>query len=167
MMDIYLNFDGVLHPDHLLYEQGCAPTLLTSEHSALEYTGFLADALESHVDAAIVLNTWWTFYIGFDDCLELLPPTLAARVIGSTVQHASSYDQIPVRYREVERYIASRRHQAFLIVDHANARYSRDLNPYLLLLDPSEGLSNPTACRSLKRRIELLEKIRHRALLFS
>jgi hypothetical protein len=166
-MDIYLNFDGVLHPDQLLYEQGCAPSLLTSEHSALEYAGCLVAALESHLDAAIVLNTWWTFYLGFDACIEMLPAALAARVIGSTVQHASTYDQIPVRYREVERYIARRRHQAFLIVDHANARYSRDLNPYLLLLDPLEGLSNPTTCRSLKRRIELLEKLRNSALQLS
>jgi hypothetical protein len=158
-MDIYLNFDGVLHPDQLLYEQGCAPSLLTSEHSALEYAGCLVAALESHLDAAIVLNTWWTFYLGLDACIEMLPPALAARVIGSTVQHASTYDQIPTRHREVERYIARRRHQAFLIVDHANARYSRDLSPFLLLLDPLEGLSNPTTCRSLKRRIELLEKL--------
>jgi hypothetical protein len=161
-MDIYLNFDGVLHPDHLLYEEGCVPSLLTSEHSALEYACFLVAALESHVDAAIVLNTWWTFYIGFDACKELLPAALSARVIGSTVQHASTYDQTPVRYREVQRYIARRHHRAFLIVDHGNARYSRDLSPHLLLLDPLEGLSNPTACRSLERRIQLLENIQHR-----
>lgn len=26
-MDLYLNFDGVLHPDQVLYLEGCVPSL--------------------------------------------------------------------------------------------------------------------------------------------
>lgn len=163
-MDIYLNFDGVLHPDQVLYEEGCAPSMLAFEHSALEYADLLVATLKTHADTAIVLNTWWTFYIGLDACKELLPATLAARVIGCTVQHSSTYNEAPVRYHEAARYIARRRHRAFVIVDHGNARYPSELNPFLLLLDPSEGLSNQAARRSLERRIQILEQIEHRLL---
>lgn len=166
-MDIYLNFDGVLHPDQVLYEEGCAPSMLLREHSALEYADLLVAALDTHPDAAIVLNTWWTFYIGLDACKELLPTPLAARVIGCTVQHASTYDEAPVRYHEAARYIARRRQRALVIVDHGNARYPRKWNPFLLLLDPFEGLSNQAACRSLERRIRTLEQIEYRLLVDS
>lgn len=166
-MDIYLNFDGVLHPDQVLYEEGCTPSMLLREHSALEYAHLLVAALDTHADAAIVLNTWWTFYIGLDACTELLPAPLAARVVGCTVQHSSTYDEAPVRYHEAARCIARRRHRALVIVDHGNARYPRKLNPFLLLLDPTEGLSNQAACRSLERRIQTLEQIEYRLLVDS
>ncbi|MFM0367063.1 HAD domain-containing protein [Paraburkholderia sediminicola] len=157
-MEIYLNFDGVLHPDQVFYETGCMPSLLALEHSALEHAELLATTLERYVDVQIVLNTWWTFYLGLDACKDLLPSSLAARVIGSTVQHASTYDAIPVRFREAERYIARQPTRGCLVLDHSNARYRREFLPHLLLLEPDEGLGNRSARRTLERRLDLSER---------
>ncbi|MBB5442051.1 MULTISPECIES: HAD domain-containing protein [unclassified Paraburkholderia] len=156
-MNIYLNFDGVLHPDPVFYENGCIPSLLTPGHSALEYAKFLASALDDYDDVAIVLNTWWTFYLGLDACKDLLPATLASRVIGSTIQHIDNYETMPCRREAAECHIARSSLQARMILDHNHARYRRDLHPNLLLLDPSEGLGSRAARRSVERRLRLLK----------
>lgn len=156
-MDIYLNFDGVLHPDQVFYEDGCIPSLLAPGHNAFEHAELLAATLEGHEDVVIILNTWWTFYLGPDACKDLLPPSLAARVGGSTIQYLDAYDSIPTRLKETERHIARQRSGPWVILDHNNARYRRDFLPHLLLLDPFEGLGSRTARRSVERRLRLLE----------
>ena len=157
-MDVYLNFDGVLHPDHVFYEDGCRPLLLTPGHTALEFAELLAMTLEGYKNVVIILNTWWTYYVGPDACKDLLPPALAARVGGSTIQYLDAYDSMPNRRKEAERYIARQRPRPWVILDHNNARYRRDFLPQLLLLDPSEGLGNRTARRRIERRLQLLER---------
>ncbi|MBC8745335.1 MULTISPECIES: HAD domain-containing protein [Paraburkholderia] len=160
-MDIYLNFDGVLHPDQVFYEDGCIPSLLAPGHNAFEFAELLAMTLEGYEDVVIILNTWWTFYLGPDACKDLLPAALAARVGGSTIQYIDTYDRMPIRLREAECHIARRRSRRWLVLDHSNARYRRDFLPQLLLLDPSEGLGNRSARRSLERRLRLLEGNEH------
>ncbi|MGF6977610.1 hypothetical protein QFZ94_006060 [Paraburkholderia sp. JPY465] len=156
-MILYLNFDGVLHPDQVFYENGCIPSLLTPGHNALEYAELLANALEGYDEVAIVLNTWWTFYLGLDACKDLLPTTLAARVSGSTIQHIDTYGSIPTRREETEFHIARQRSRPWMILDHNHARYRRDFQPNLLLLDPCEGLGSRAAQRSVERRLRLLK----------
>lgn len=156
-MILYLNFDGVLHPDQVFYENGCIPSLLTPGHNALEYAEFLANALEGYDEIAIVLNTWWTFYLGLDACKDLLPATLAARVSGSTIQHIDTYESTPTRREETEFHIARQRSRPWMILDHNHARYRRDFHQNLLLLDPSEGLGSRAARRSIERRLRFFK----------
>ncbi|MDR6385065.1 HAD domain-containing protein [Paraburkholderia caribensis] len=156
-MDIYLNFDGVLHPDQVFYEDGCIPSLLAPGHNAFEYAELLAMTLEGYEDVVIILNTWWTFYLGLDACKDLLPTALAARIGGSTIQYLEAYDSMPARLKEAECHIARRRSRPWVILDHTNARYRRDFLPHLLLFDPSQGLGNRSAQRSIERRLRLLQ----------
>lgn len=152
-MVIYLNFDGVLHPDHVMYGEGCIPSVVATGHAALEHVGLLAELLEPYSEIQIVLNTWWTFYLGLDACIGMLPPPLSRRVIDATIGYASSYDSIPSRANEMERHIARQGQRCFIILDHNNARYRPALLPHLLLLDPDEGLAALAARRSLARRL--------------
>ncbi|MFM0390389.1 HAD domain-containing protein [Paraburkholderia phytofirmans] len=152
-MVIYLNFDGVLHPDHVMYGEGCTPSVVTTGHAALEHVGLLAELLEPYSEIQIVLNTWWTFYLGLDACVEMLPPPLANRVDDATIGYASSYNSPPCRAIEMERHIARHRQGCFIILDHNNARYRPELLPHLLLLDPNDGLGALAARRSVARRL--------------
>jgi hypothetical protein len=155
-MILYLNFDGVLHPDQVFYEKGYMPSLLTPRHYALEHAELLASALEGFGEVAIVLNTWWTFYLGFDACKDLLPATLAARVSDSTMRHIGTYGTMPSRREEAELHIARQRFRPWMILDHNHAQYRRDFQPNLLLLDPCEGLGSRAAQRRIERRLSLL-----------
>lgn len=157
-MEIYLNFDGVLHPNQVLYEDGCTPALLTPEHRAFEHADLLNATLSSHDDVKIVLNTWWTFYLGLDNCKDMLPKALAARIVGSTIQHASAYAGMPSRQWEAEKHIAREQNRRCVVLDHSIARYRRALTPALLLVDLYEGLGNQSALRSLIRRLQLFER---------
>ncbi|WP_036046854.1 HAD domain-containing protein [Paraburkholderia mimosarum] len=152
-MTLLLNFDGVLHPDHMLYENGCMPSLLSTGHTAFEYASYLANTLEQNSDVEIVLNTWWTFFVGVDLVLGLLPTALAGRVVDATLQPSSRYDSLPSRCKEAERHIATKSKRPFLLLDNSNSRYSRDLIPYMLLIDPMTGLASLPARRALARRI--------------
>ncbi|MFM0033937.1 HAD domain-containing protein [Paraburkholderia strydomiana] len=152
-MLLYLNFDGVLHPDRVVYKEGCTPTLVAAGHEELEHAGLLSQLLEPHDDLRLVLNTWWTFYLGLDACVEILPAPLSRRVVDSTVGYATSYDSIPSRAIELERHIATHGQCCFVVLDHSNARYRPELLPHLLLLDPDEGLAPLAARRSLATRL--------------
>jgi hypothetical protein len=158
-LDLYLNFDGVLHPDQVLYVEGCVPSLTAVGSKALEHANILVKILGERENINIVLNTWWTFYIGVAACMELLPNALASRVTASILEGASSYPTRPARLNEAARHILSCRERASIILDHANAVYSSEFLPKLLLVHPLEGLGNRAAQRSLERRIKLLESI--------
>ncbi|MGT2469322.1 HAD domain-containing protein [Paraburkholderia terrae] len=150
-MILYLNFDGVLHPDRVVYGEGCTPSLVATGHNELEHAGLLSEILEPHDDLWLVLNTWWTFYLGLDACVEMLPSPLARRVVDATIGYASCYDSIPCRAIEMERHIARQGKRGFIILDHNNARYRPELLPHLLLLDSDDGLASVPAQRSLAR----------------
>ncbi|MDR6202139.1 HAD domain-containing protein [Paraburkholderia graminis] len=152
-MNLYLNLDGVLHPNHVTCLPGCVPVLTVCDHEVLEHAPVLADVLEGHSNVNIVLNTWWTFYLGLDACIEMLPSPLACRVSAATIGCVTCYDSIPDRAIEMEKHIARQAKSCFIVLDHNNARYRPELLPHLLLLDPEEGLAALTARRSLARRL--------------
>jgi hypothetical protein len=155
-MILYLNFDGVLHPDQVFYEEGCTPSLTAGTYTALEHVHVLARILGKYPRVNIVLNTWWTFYIGVEACRDLLPSSLAYRVSGSVLEGAPRYSTRPVRLHEAERHMFNCGDHAYVVLDHSNAVYRRDLLPKLLLVNPQEGLGNHAAQRSLERRLRLL-----------
>lgn len=158
-MVLYLNFDGVLHSDQVLYMDGCIPSVTAVGSKALEHANILVRILGERENVNIVLNTWWTFYIGVAACRDLLPSSLASRVTGSILEEASRYPTRPVRLDEAARRILGCRERASVVLDHANAVYSREFLPKLLLIHPHEGLGNRAAQRSLERRIKPLEQI--------
>ncbi|WP_408433990.1 HAD domain-containing protein [Paraburkholderia caffeinilytica] len=154
-MTLYLNFDGVLHPDQVVYREGLTPSLVATGHSAFEHAGLLSEILEQHDEVELVLNTWWTFFVCIDSVLELLPTALASRVVDTTLECSSRYDSLPSRSKEAERHIASKNKRQVLVLDNSNSRYSRDLIPHMLLVDPTVGLASIAARRALARRISL------------
>ena len=73
MTILFLDFDGVLHPDPCrdparLFEQ--APRL--------------AEALAPFADCAVVLSTAWRTHYDAAQLTQQLPPALAAKVVGAT-----------------------------------------------------------------------------------
>jgi hypothetical protein len=160
-MNLYLNLDGVLHPNQVTYLSSRVPELETKGHRVLEYAHLLSEVLAAYEDVGIVLNTWWTYYLGFDACLNLLPVALASRVTGAVLGFSASYVQLPHRVREAETQIADSRTDAYLIVDHSNARYQRCFLPHLLAVNESEGLATPQGAQALQRRINMIVSEEH------
>ncbi len=152
-MWVYLNIDGVLHPNHLRYRLGYAPTLTCPGHTSLEYAWMLAETLDDRPDITVILNTWWTYYLGIAECIQLLPSSVARLVAGATLQRGVAGEPLPQRLQEAEKHIAGRSDTPLLVLDNSTAHYSRELLPYLLLVDEERGLSCPAAMRAIKLRL--------------
>ncbi|MBO2985838.1 HAD domain-containing protein [Burkholderia pseudomallei] len=151
-MLIYLNFDGVLHPNHLQYRYRHSPELLWPSHTAFEYAPALENAFEDCPDATVVLNTWWTYYLTVEACLQLLPASIRPRVVGTTLVGGIREEPLPNRVREAERHIGVPTNE-LLVLDNSSARYGESLLPQLLLVNEETGLSCPSAMRALKKRL--------------
>ena len=112
-MILFLDFDGVLHPNdvYLVDEQ---PVMGNTEgheghDSLLCFAPLLAEALQNRPDVKIVLSTSWVPYLGFDRAQSYLPATLQARVIGSTWLDRSEYMRSGwmklMRYCRIHQYL--------------------------------------------------------------
>ena len=112
-MILFLDFDGVLHPDEVFLEYGkpimrCPPELgVPPEYAQLfSFAPILEAALASYPEIQIVLSTSWVSKIGFRAAKSALPESLQLRVVGSTYVPqlcVSDWDRIP-RYDQIRRH---------------------------------------------------------------
>ncbi len=82
-MILFLDFDGVLHPD-AVYLRHSGQIELRAEGALFMWADRLAAALQPHPDVRIVLSTSWVRNIGFHRARKALPADLAVRVVGAT-----------------------------------------------------------------------------------
>lgn len=82
-MILFLDFDGVLHPDAVFLRLN-GEIELRADGRLLMWAGRLSAALEPYPDARIVLSTSWARHLGFSRARKVLPADLAARVVGAT-----------------------------------------------------------------------------------
>ncbi|MFV8596684.1 HAD domain-containing protein [Ralstonia pseudosolanacearum] len=100
MVDLYLNYDGVLHPNRVSYSDGNEGRLQVSGHALFEHNARLVELLRDRDAVRIVLNTWWVYALGVERAVCCLPQSLQERVDGSTLRFHCSYPegQVPDRY---------------------------------------------------------------------
>jgi hypothetical protein len=83
-MIIYLDFDGVLHHENVVWTHGKGIRMCESGHALFEWEPILVDLLEPHPDARIVLSTSWVRMKSFHYAKRCLCEPLQNRVIGAT-----------------------------------------------------------------------------------
>lgn len=150
---LYLNLDGVLHPNDIRFNPSASPTLGTQGHSLFENVDLLTRVLSEYDNLNVVLNTWWTYHLGLPDCMRQLPEVLAERVVGTTLRHASAYLHLPNRIDAATESALASGMSSIILLDHANARYGTQILARTLLLDPSMGLREPRALDALRSLI--------------
>lgn len=87
---LFLDFDGVLHPN------GAAPPCLFARTDAL------MRVLDEHPELEVIVSSSWRFHHGWDDLLETLPGPLAARVTACTGAAQPGKFQ---RHREISSFV--------------------------------------------------------------
>lgn len=75
-MIVFLDFDGVLHPDPCRDDQ------------LFEHSPRVARVLDEFPEASVVLSTSWRTFLGFDQLTHPLDESLRRRVIGVTPRFA-------------------------------------------------------------------------------
>ena len=151
-MLLYLNFDGVLHPNSVVFRTHSAPILDVAGHRLFENADSLARITSLFPSLRIVLNTWWTYRISFDECLKRLPRSVASRTVGAVLPHFTLCESIPNRVAMATK-AAIESNLAVLLLDHSNARYPKLLLPRAFLTDPRLGLWEPQVVDALVRFI--------------
>ena len=81
-MILFLDFDGVLHPDAVFLEK--RRPVLRADGNLFMWVPHLISAIEPYPEVQIVLSTSWVRARGFSRAKKALPKPLRDRIIGST-----------------------------------------------------------------------------------
>ena len=160
MSILFLDYDGVLHPDEVYMSKRNGIVLRADGHNLFEYAELLADALEQHQDVRIVLSTSWVSVLDFDIAKARLPERLQLRVIGSTCH--STYNKYEwntlTRYRQIMRYVLRHNLKSWLALDNDDKGWPDDKRHRLIHTDDWGGLGGTVgALDDLQTKLESRE----------
>lgn len=159
-MILFLDFDGVLHPDAVyLTKRGIE---LRAEGELFMWSSLLSDALANHPDIQIVLSTSWARQIGYGHARKALPPALRSRVIGATWHSAMGRgwpNRIPwdvqTRYNQIATYLNRLPYPVpWSAIDDDDEGWPDDQRKHLILTDSMQGLSKPGVLDELIIKLE-------------
>lgn len=148
-MILFLDFDGVLHPDSVYRERG--RPVLREQGELFMWSGLLIDALTSHPEVRIVLSTSWAREFGFSRARRYLPEALRARAIGATWHSGMAHDEESrqnwwdqaTRYQQVRRYVDRAQLVDWIAIDDNPEGWGSVDQDRLILTDSTHGLSDP------------------------
>jgi hypothetical protein len=159
MTILFLDYDGVLHPNEVYLYSGPRLELRADGHTLFEHGELLCTLLAPHPQVRIVLSTSWVSALRcFNDAKNYLPPALQARVIGSTwhsTQDRYRWDAM-TRYEQIMGYVLRHRLPNWLALDDDNAGWPRNQRHRLVHTDEWGGLGDVPAQADLSAKLEIL-----------
>lgn len=151
---LYLDFDGVLHPEDVWRHptRGIYLGPGGAGHQLFENAQLLQDLLGPYPQVSIVLSTSWVRVLRFSKAKAFLPPDLASRVVGATFHSGmddAAWSDLP-RGKQVERDVARRQPSEWVAIDDTNEGWSGSAGSHLVLTDPVEGIRKPAVLARLE-----------------
>jgi hypothetical protein len=163
-MHIYLDFDGVLHPD-AVYSPRNRPLELRAPGELFMHADILSDILASYPDAKIILSTSWVRALSYERTLKKMPPKLKALVTGATWHKSMRHgNQDPfnwmTRYEQILAHVNRNNVQQWFAIDDLHSGYEiaqwpKEHRHLLVLTEESVGLGCPKAQADLIETLEL------------
>lgn len=159
-MILFLDYDGVLHPD-AVYLRLNGEIELRAPGELFMWSPWLIEALADHQDIRIVLSTSWARNLGFHAARKALPVELRPRVIGATWHSCMGKgwpDYIPwddqTRFEQIAAYLSRLPEPSpWLAIDDDPEGWPDKLRERLVLTDPMRGLSAPEALAELNEKL--------------
>jgi hypothetical protein len=160
-MILFLDFDGVLHPD-AVYLRLNGEIELRAPGALFMWAPALADALEAHPQIHIVLSTSWARNLGYHTARKALPVELRQRVIGATWHSAMGRgwpDYIPwddqTRFQQIAAYLSRlEAPMPWLAIDDDAEGWPETQREHLIQTEPMRGLSAPEARHELADKLQ-------------
>lgn len=155
---LYLDFDGVLHPEHCYWHPRKGPYLKAPGHSLFEHLALLESLLEPHPEVRIVLSTTWVQACQFSGTARKLGSTLRPRVIGATFHTGMDKDgfrDVP-RGLQVMGDVARRLPSTWIALDDDPTGWPADARDKLVLTHGLHGLGEDRAQVELKAKLQTL-----------
>jgi hypothetical protein len=158
---VYLDFDGVLHPEDTYFHptRGAylGPQSTSAGHQLFEHAQLLATVLAPHPGIKIVLSTSWVQHRSYSKAMRRLPVELQARVIGATFheQHMSreAWFELP-RGVQVLGDVGRRRPAHWVALDDDDEDWPRNYLNRLVKTNPVLGMTRIGAVDELRQHFE-------------
>lgn len=151
---VFLDYDGVLHPDAAHISKNQVIVLrhdkLPAEyanHTLFGYTNALVAVLAEFPQILIVLSTSWVPVCGFEGAVSRLPEGLQTRVIGSTYHSlfTPAWHEM-TRYQQIRTHVGRHRLGSdWLAIDNDDIGWPEELRGNLVLTDDNKGIADPEA----------------------
>lgn len=156
-MLIFLNFNGVLHPNAVVLFAGkpIVQAPYESEFEVCEWGSILESMLieiDPNEQIKIVLTTNWAHQLGWEKAAEYLPDSLKKRVIGSTNGDLARYS-IMNGFRLIEDFLNNHHCNVWLAIDDDSYGWSGELRQHLVMTEGALGLNTAKAQIELKAKL--------------
>ncbi|MHB8914867.1 MAG: HAD domain-containing protein [Thiobacillus sp.] len=169
MTVLFLDFDGVLHPDSVYQRSNGAIemySMLADEgHALFEYCGYLIDILKRYPHIHLNLSTSWVRVLrSVDKAKGYLPPALADKVLGA-VWHPgepASWASLS-RYEQIIRFVRRYHLTRWVAIDDDAKGWPSNQSHRLVRTNRHTGLSDPSVRDDLDKKLDAIMKIKIRA----
>jgi hypothetical protein len=159
---VYLDYDGVLHHENVLWHPRRGAYLHAPDgHTLFQHAALLERLLHPHPGIRIVLSTSWVLQYGVTGAAKKLPGGLRSRVVAATYHSAmglQAFRGLP-RGKQVTDDVLRRRPGAWLALDDADEGWPAEVRQHVFLTDPVQGLSAPGVAEELSLRFEALARL--------
>lgn len=151
---VFLDFDGVLHPD-LVYRVRGRISMRVEGVALFEWAPVLEEQLARHVAVQIVLSSSWVRVLGFSRAVRWLPPVLRSRVVGATWHSAMEQNEWNrlTRYLEIVTYVHRHGVTRWIAIDNDAIGWPDVAYDRLVRTDNMRGLGDERAQKELAEKL--------------
>lgn len=156
---LYLDFDGVLHPEDVWrHPRRGTHVRSPAGHSLFEHNLLLESLLSHAPDVQIVLSTSWVRVFSFSRAVRQLAVEVQARVIGATFHSEMHMDAFAARPRWEQILLDVRRRQPcdWIAVDDDTEGWPDEHRQRLVASDPVRGIGHPDVRAQLQYELSRL-----------
>ena len=153
---MFLDFDGVLHHENVLWSRHIGAHLSAPAGYVLfQHCDLLIELLEPYPQIQIVLSTSWARVYGCAKAAKMLPPKLRIRVIGATWH--SRMDKVlfmqKSRGEQVWSDVGRRKPRDWLALDDDYENWPTHCIDNYIRTNPTEGISDPVVLALLRTKL--------------
>ena len=153
---LYLDYDGVLHHENVLWHPRigahlCAP----EEYLLFQHAELLETLLEPYPGVRIVLSTSWVRRYGCNKAAKNLRPALRARVIGATFHSRMDEEAFAAASRGMQVWsdVLRRKPRDWLALDDDYLHWPAWCRDKYVRTHEHEGISSPQVLTEFKQKL--------------
>lgn len=158
---LYVDFDGVLHPESVYMVAGRGPVLWNAPgHILFEHSALLEELLAPYPELRIVLSTSWVrrYRGSIARVARRLTPSLQTRVIGATYHSRMGAEEFAAAPRGMQVWsdVLRRKPDAWLALDDDDVNWPAWCREQLVRTDELLGISEPDVLAALEEKLSAM-----------
>ena len=153
---LYLDYDGVLHPESVWRSPKRGVYIHSPKgHALFENNVLLRDVLKSVPEVRVVLSTSWVRALGFTQAKKRLLPAVRERVIGATFHSQMAGDSFAdaPRWQQILRDVQRRKPRGWVAVDDDDRGWPAEHAHHLVSSNPQLGIGDPRVLAELMGKL--------------